>query len=224
MSYILSQNSVTCRILLSILDKPYSYTEEKLNVASHGFGLITAFVGLVFLLMRVETVFAQIICVVYCGSMMMMFMSSTLYHGVSQPKLKAKLKTLDHSAIYILIAGTYTPFMLLTLGGKLGIIAIILIWCIAIAGVTFKCFFTHRFPRLSLFTYLLMGWLAIGFVYPLYQALTPQGFWLLLAGGVCYTVGVAFYVAKSIRFTHAIWHLFVVAGCVCHYLSIYQNV
>ncbi|MCF2948067.1 hemolysin III family protein [Paraglaciecola aquimarina] len=209
---------------LVLKNKPYSSSEEWLNTASHASGFIAAILGLIFLLMRVDNLFAQVVCFVYCLSMMMMFLSSTLYHGVSNPILKAKLKTLDHSAIYVLIAGTYTPFMLLVVGGTLGLVAISLIWIIALFGVAFKCFFEHRFPKLSLLTYLLMGWLALGFIYPLYQQLTSNGFWLLVAGGFCYTVGVAFYVAKSTRYTHAVWHLFVVAGCVCHYFSIYQNV
>lgn len=209
---------------MSVLNKPYSNTEEWLNASSHAFGFLAAVVGLVFLLVRVESFYSQIVCFVYGLSMMAMFLSSTLYHGISQPQLKAKLKIVDHSAIYILIAGTYTPFMLLTLGGTMGVVAISLIWLIAGFGVAFKCFFNHRFPKLSLLTYLLMGWLALGFIYPLYTELTADGFWLLLGGGACYTIGVIFYVAKSIRFTHAIWHLLVAAGCACHYFSIYLNV
>jgi hemolysin III len=209
---------------LSALGTPYSNSEEWLNAVSHALGFVAALVGLIFLLLRVDNLYSQIICGIYGLSMMAMFLSSTFYHGVSQPQLKSKLKIVDHSAIYILIAGTYTPFMLITLGGTLGTVAITLIWGIAFLGVAFKCFYNHRFPKLSLMTYLLMGWLALGFIYPLYNQLTTEGFWLLAAGGGCYTIGVIFYVAKSIRFTHAIWHLFVAAGCACHYFSIYLNV
>jgi hemolysin III len=155
---------------------------------------------------------------------MLMFLSSTLYHLAQQPSLKAKLKVFDHSAIYLLIAGTYTPFMVLTIGGSTGAIAMLLIWSIAFIGIGFKCFANARFPKLSVITYLLMGWLAVFYIYPLYNALTTAGFWLLLAGGLCYTLGVLFYVAKKRQYTHAIWHLFVVAGCACHFCAIYYHV
>jgi hemolysin III len=100
----------------------------------------------------------------------------------------------------------------------------LLIWSIALIGIVFKIFANNRFPRLSLWTYLLMGWMAVFFAYPLYQNLSVEGLWLLLAGGLCYTIGVGFYVAKHLPFTHAIWHVFVAAGCACHYMVIYQYV
>jgi hemolysin III len=204
--------------------RPYSPLEESLNAATHGLGFIAAFLGLVFLLLRVDGIYGQIACVVYGFSMMLMFLSSTLYHWVSRPDLKQILKTIDHSAIYILIAGTYTPFMTLAVGGTLGLVAMVLIWSIAIVGIMFKCFANNRFPKLSLVTYLLMGWLAIFFIYPLYNALETTGFYLLLAGGLCYTVGVVFYAAKKIQFTHSIWHVFVAAGSFCHFWAIYSYV
>jgi hemolysin III len=204
--------------------RPYSPLEESLNAITHGIGFIAAFVGLVFMLLRVDGLYGQIACVVFGFSMMLMFLSSTLYHGVTRPDLKKVLKTIDHSAIYLLIAGTYTPLMVLAVGGTIGLIAMVLIWSIAIAGVLFKCFANNRFPKLSLLTYLLMGWLAVFFIYPLYNALETTGFYLLIAGGLCYTVGVVFYAAKKIQFTHAIWHLFVAAGCFCHFLAIYSYV
>jgi hemolysin III len=156
--------------------------------------------------------------------MILMFLSSTLYHWAKSPNLKALLKVVDHSAIYLLIAGTYTPFMLLAIGGWVGLAGMIIVWSIALVGITCKIFANQRFPKLSVITYLLMGWIAIFFIYPLYNALTTQGLWLLVAGGLCYTVGVLFYVAKKVQFTHAIWHVFVVAGCICHFFSIYYHV
>lgn len=204
--------------------RPYSALEESLNTATHGVGFIAAFVGLVMMLLRAEGILGQMACVVFGVSMMMMFLSSTLYHGVRQPELKKILKTIDHSAIYLLIAGTYTPLMVLAVGGTVGLVAMVLIWSIALAGILFKFFASHRFPKLSLLTYLLMGWLAIFFIYPLYNSIEATGFYLLLAGGLCYTVGVVFYAAKRVQFTHAIWHLFVAAGCFCHFLTIYSYV
>jgi hemolysin III len=111
--------------------------------------------------------------------------------------------------------------MLLAIGGWVGLLGIILIWFLALSGVLFKCFAAGKYPRLSVTTYLLMGWFALFFIYPLYQALPSGGMWLLLSGGLCYTVGVIFYVAKHIRYSHPIWHLFVTGGCICHFFAIY---
>lgn len=205
-------------------DSAYSSTEERLNALSHGVGLIAAVIGLIFMLNRVDGLYSQVVCVIYGLSMMLMFLSSTLYHYVHQPHLKAKLKVFDHCAIYLLIAGTYTPFMVLAVGSWVGLVGMVLVWSIAIVGIAFKCLANGRFPRLSLVTYLIMGWIALFFIYPLYQAVEVNGLWLLLAGGLCYTLGVIFYVQKKIEYTHVIWHLFVVAGCVCHFFSIYLYV
>jgi hemolysin III len=208
----------------SVMQTTYSPLEEKLNAISHGLGVMAATVGLVFLLMRVDGIYGQFACLVYGLSMILMFLSSTLYHSAKSPNVKAFLKVVDHSAIYLLIAGTYTPFMILAIGGWVGLTGMVVVWSIALIGIVCKIFANQRFPKLSVITYLLMGWIAIFFIYPLYNALTTEGLWLLFAGGLCYTVGVLFYVAKKVQFTHAIWHVFVVAGCVCHFLSIYYHV
>jgi hemolysin III len=204
--------------------RPYSPLEERLNAISHGIGAIAATVGLVFLLMRVDGIYGELACLVYGISMILMFLSSTLYHSAKTPKVKAFFKVVDHSAIYLLIAGTYTPFMVLAISGWVGLTGMVIVWSIALVGITCKIFANQRFPKLSIITYLLMGWLAAFFIYPLYHALTTEGLWLLVAGGLCYTLGVLFYVAKKIQFTHAIWHVFVVAGCICHFFSIYYYV
>ena len=203
---------------------PYSPLEELLNTLTHGVGVIAATVGLVLLLMRVEGIYGQFACLVYGLSMILMFLSSTLYHWVKSPNVKAVLKVVDHSAIYLLIAGTYTPFMVIAIGGWVGLTGMVVVWSIALIGIVCKIFANQRFPKLSVITYLLMGWIAIFFIYPLYNALSTEGLWLLFAGGLCYTAGVLFYVAKKVQFTHAIWHVFVVAGCVCHFFSIYYHV
>jgi hemolysin III len=206
------------------LSKPYSTVEEWLNTISHGLGILAAIVGFVFLSLKAEGVYAHVVVSIYAASMLLMFLSSTLYHACRHAKLKQVFKVIDHSAIYLLIAGTYTPFMLLSVGGWLGIGAMILIWSIALTGVLFKCFAGGKYPKLSVITYLLMGWLALFFIYPLYLALSATGLWLLVCGGLCYTVGVVFYVAKQVQYTHAIWHTFVVGGCICHYFAIYYAV
>ena len=150
-----------------IANKPYSTVEEWLNAISHGLGFVGAGIALMVLLARADGIFAQTAAVIYAGSMMLMFLSSTLYHATSKPEYKALLKVIDHCAIYLLIAGTYTPLMVLAVGGTVGLVAMVLIWSIALAGILFKFFASHRFPKLSLLTYLLMGWFAIFFIYPL---------------------------------------------------------
>lgn len=202
----------------------YSIIEETLHALTHGLGFIAACIGLALMLLKVDGLLAQFVCITYGLSMMLMFLSSTMYHWVSRPNLKAKLKIFDHVAIYLLIAGTYTPYTVFAVGGQLGLLAICLIWGLAAIGIYCKCFVSSRFPKLSLITYLLMGWLAVFFAFPLYNSLQTEGFWLLLAGGLCYTLGAVFYAAKQFQFTHVVWHLFVIAGCVCHFWSIYQYV
>jgi hemolysin III len=204
--------------------RPYSPLEELLNTFTHCLGAIAATIVLIFLLLKVEGIYGQFACLVYGLSMIMMFLSSTLYHWVKSPNVKGVLKVVDHSAIYLLIAGTYTPFMVLAIGGWVGLNGMVFVWSIALIGIVCKIFANQRFPKLSVITYLLMGWIAIFFIYPLYNALSTEGLWLLFTGGLCYTAGVLFYVAKKVQFTHAIWHVFVVAGCVCHFFSIYYHV
>lgn len=204
--------------------KAYSVLEEWLNSISHGAGFVAAIVGLVFLLLRAEQPVAIAAAAVYGATLILMFLSSTLYHSISHTKVKGMLKLFDHSAIYMLIAGTYTPLLLVGIGGWLGITMTAIVWILATGGVAFKLIARHRFPKVSVATYLLMGWIALGLIYPLYMALPGAGLWLIVAGGLCFSIGVLFYVAKSKRYTHAIWHLFVLGGCSCHFFSIYYFV
>ena len=204
--------------------KAYSVLEEWLNSISHGAGFVAAIVGLVFLLLRAEQPVAIAAAAVYGATLILMFLSSTLYHSISHTKVKGMLKLFDHSAIYLLIAGTYTPLLLVGIGGWLGITMTAIVWILATGGVAFKLIARHRFPKVSVATYLLMGWIALGLIYPLYVALPGAGLWLIVAGGLCFSIGVLFYVAKSKRYTHAIWHLFVLGGCSCHFFSIYYFV
>lgn len=206
------------------VNRPYSIIEEWMNSLSHGIGLVVAIVGLVFLLINSKSDAAIIASAIYGTSLILMFLTSTIYHAVSNSRAKNWLKLVDHSAIYLLIAGTNTPFLLLSIGGRLGIAATVIIWTMAIFGVTFKWIAKSRFPKISVATYLLMGWFAVLLIYPLYNALPGAGLWLLVIGGLCFSIGVGFYVAKKVKYTHAIWHLFVIAGCSCHYFSIYYYV
>lgn len=199
----------------------YSRQEEWINSITHGLGFIAAIVGLIFMLLRADHTLAVTSSAIYGSTLILMFLSSTLYHSVRHHNLKSLLKLFDHSAIYLLIAGTYTPLLLISIGGILGITMTVVVWVLAIAGVVFKLLARHRFPKVSVMTYLLMGWIALGLIYPLYVALPGAGLWLLVSGGLCFSIGVLFYVAKQLKYTHAVWHLFVIGGCSCHYFSIY---
>jgi len=210
--------------MTTIKNQAYSVIEEWLNSFSHGIGCIAAVVGLVFMMLRAQDPLAVTAGAIYGATLILMFLSSTLYHAISDQRAKGWLKLFDHSAIYLLIAGTYTPLLLVSIGGWLGITMTALIWTLALAGIMFKLIAHHRFPKVSVATYLLMGWIALGVIYPLYQALPGEGLWLIIAGGLCFSIGVLFYVAKKIKYTHAIWHLFVLGGCSCHYFSIYYYV
>jgi hemolysin III len=210
--------------MTSLPKRAYSVAEEWLNSISHGLACVAAIVGLVFMLLRAETSVSVTASAVYGGTLIFMFLSSTIYHAVTHQQAKGLLKLFDHSAIYLLIAGTYTPLTLVAIGGQLGVIATTFIWVLAIAGVAFKMIARHRFPKVSVVTYLIMGWIVLGLIYPLYQAMPGSGLWLIVAGGLCFSIGVLFYVAKSKKYTHAIWHLFVIGGCSCHYFSIYYYV
>ena len=205
-------------------ESSYSSNEEFLNAITHGVAFLMAIWGLVYLLIRAEGSLAVSSVAIYGGSLVLMFLSSTVYHSVSHQKFKPILKLIDHSAIYVLIAGTYTPFLLISLNGWMGTLGVTIIWTIAIVGLVFKWLAGQRFAKISVAFYLLMGWLIVLFIYPLYQAVPGGGLWLLLAGGVCFSVGVGFYMAKHKPFTHAIWHCFVIAGCSCQFLSIYHFV
>ena len=203
---------------------PYSVAEERLNTISHGIAFVISVIGLIYLLLKAKDSIAVSAVSLYGVALMMMFLTSTLYHGVENSCAKKTLKLFDHSAIYILIAGTNTPFLLISIGGTMGMILTIVIWLGAVFGVAFKCWSKGRYPKVSVATYLLMGWFALSIIYPLYNALAGPGFVLLVAGGVLFNIGVLFYIAKQHKYTHAIWHLFVIGGCSSHYFAIYYYV
>lgn len=204
---------------------PQGYTlgEEIANAVTHGLGTAAAIVALTLMIVKALPALSgwQMAGIaVYGGSMISLFLSSTLYHSLTHPAAKTVLKRFDHSMIYLLIAGTYTPFLMITLQSAMAQALLVIIWSLALGGVLFKIFFVHRFKRASLITYLAMGWLSLLVVYELYEALPAPAFNLLLAGGLSYTLGAAFYAAKQYRYTHAIWHLFVLGGAACHCVSI----
>ncbi|MGY5451535.1 PAQR family membrane homeostasis protein TrhA [Agarivorans sp. MS3-6] len=202
----------------------YSAREEMLNVVSHLLGLLIAILGLVMLVGKAKGPLELSAVGVYGGSLILLFLASSLYHAVPNQAWKAGLKLFDHSAIYLLIAGTYTPILLIAFDGWLSLVSMIVIWTLAAFGVGFKLLTGTRFPKVSLTTYLAMGWLALVLAYPMYQHIQAGGLWLIAAGGLLFSVGAMFYVAKHKAYTHAIWHVFVVAGCACHFAAIYEYV
>ena len=202
----------------------YSFTEELLNTLSHGIGLIVALVGLVLIVLKAQGTMEISTVSIYGGTLVFMFLASTLYHGFSRTKAQKGLKLLDHSAIYLLIAGTYTPLLMISLDGWVSIASIVFIWLMAVGGVAFKIITHNKYPKVSMATYLAMGWFSVAIAYPLYLSVAAGGLWLLLAGGLFFTLGVFFYRAKHKEYTHAIWHMFVVGGCACHFLSVYHYV
>ena len=200
--------------------------EEFLNTLTHGAGLVAAIVGAVMLVamslgsrnpLQVPSV------VIYCASLIAVYLSSTLYHAAEHPPTKSRLQILDHCAIYLLIAGTYTPLVLLGVGGRLGWILFAAVWSLAAAGVLFKAFFTGRWTGVSVITYLAMGWIAVFAAEPLMSALPSATVIWVVAGGLAYTVGsVVFLSTRS--WAHPVWHLFVMAGSACHFLAIATRV
>ncbi|NAZ55066.1 hemolysin III family protein [Vibrio toranzoniae] len=206
----------------------YCDIEERANAITHGLGVVLGVVGLILLLIRAFDHQADMLTItsmaVYGSSIILLFLASTLYHSITTEKTKRLLKTLDHCAIYLLIAGSYTPFLLVSLRTPLAMGLMAVIWGIALVGIIMKIAFVYRFKRLSLMTYLAMGWLSLVVVYQLAMNIEMGGLVLLALGGVIYSLGVIFYVAKRIPYNHAIWHLFVLAGCACHFFAIYLYV
>ncbi|MBV7300840.1 PAQR family membrane homeostasis protein TrhA [Enterovibrio paralichthyis] len=206
----------------------YSVREEIASSVSHGIGAIFGIVALTLLLIKAVSEHADALSIasysIYGASIILLYLASTLYHAIPFARAKRALKTFDHCAIYLLITGTYTPFLLITLRTPLAHWVMGLIWAIALLGVVLKIAFVYRFKALSLTTYLAMGWLSLVVVYQLAQAMPVGGMVLLGLGGLVYSAGVFFYVKRSIPFNHAIWHLFVLGGTVLHFLAIYLYV
>lgn len=205
----------------------YSIKEEVANSVSHGIGALISVAGLTLLLINAieqQNITKIISFSIYGSSLIILFLASTLYHAFSDEKVKQVFKLLDHCAIYLLIAGSYTPLMLVTLNGALGYAMTALIWLIALAGIIFKVKFGNRFKWLSLSTYLGMGFISLAVLPQLQSNLASEGITLLALGGLIYCLGVIFYVQKKIPFNHAIWHLFVIGGAASHFFMIYHYV
>lgn len=203
--------------------RPQSRGEELANALTHGSGLGASLLGFPLLILAVTRSGdrLQVIgCAVFAVTLVLLYATSTAYHALPVSRAKHTLRLLDHIAIYLLIAGTYTPFALGVLRGGWGWAMFGLIWTLAIAGVLFKVWFGHRYPRVSTLMYLGMGWVVVIAIRPLAAALPAAGLAWLVAGGLCYTTGVVFYMQDWRRYRHTIWHLFVLSGSACHYAAV----
>lgn len=197
--------------------------EEIANTVTHGFGLILSIAGFIVLVSLASLegdVWHIASSLVYGSSLVVLYAASTFYHGATSPKLKQTLQIVDHCCIYLLIAGSYTPFTLIVLRGSFGQSLFVFVWFFAFAGIILKIFLGKRFMIASVLSYLLMGWIGVVAVQPLFAALGFVPIALVVAGGGAYSLGVIFFAWKSLRHHHAIWHLFVLAGSICHFLAI----
>ena len=201
----------------------YSVREEIAHSAIHGVGILLSIAGLVTLLLvalRTGDPRHVVACGVYGVTLILLYLASTLYHSIPSPRAKRVLRVLDHSAIYLLIAGTYTPFTLISLRGGWGWTLFGLVWGMAVLGIVLKVVAIGRFRWLSMVLYLGMGWLVLIALEPLLRAVSPGGVRLLFLGGVCYTLGTLFYGWRRLPYHHAVWHAFVLAGSVLHFFAV----
>lgn len=205
--------------------------EELLNALSHGLAaLVTVGAGAVMITLAAQrgNVYQIVSASVFCAALLLLMVASTLYHAITHPVAKARLKVLDHCAIFALIAGTYTPFTLVSLQGEVygnwGWSMFGLIWGLALVGIIFKLFYTGRFKGISTAIYLAMGWLVLLAIKPIWQAVDGFSLSMLFAGGMAYTLGAGFYMSKRIPYAHVIWHLFVIIGSACHFIAVFGQV
>ena len=201
----------------------YSPAEETANSLIHGFGVVLSLVGMAVLVgaaARVGGVREIASCAIYGLTLVTLYTTSTLYHSATEPAPKRLLRTLDHIAIFLLIAGTYTPFVLIALRGTWGWSLFAITWSLAALGVIVELSALRRFRGVMVTLYIAIGWVGLIAAKPLVAALPAAGLWLLLGGGVSYTFGVLFYVWRSLRYHHAVWHVFVLGGSVLQYFAV----
>jgi len=204
--------------------KCYSPIEEKINIISHAIGFISSIVALLLLVTR-ATLHGDVRHIVsfsiFGASLMMLYAASTCYHLAKKPASRKRLKIFDHASIYVLIAGTYTPFTLVTLKGATGWVIFGISWGLALTGIILKLFFTGKYDLISTIMYILMGWVIVFAIKPLIRNLPLEGLLWLFAGGISYTAGAVLYSIEKVKFNHAIFHLFVLIGSFCHLMSVY---
>jgi hemolysin III len=201
--------------------REYTVGEEIANSITHGVGVVFSIVALTLLVVYAfGDPWALGSGIVFGMSLILLYAGSTLYHAIPFPRARHVFKMVDHSAIYLLIAGSYTPFTLVTLRSSGGWWMFAVVWALAAIGIAAEAFWTYRPRWLSAAVYLFMGWLAVFMISPMRASLAPAGLWLLVAGGLCYTLGTIFYVYKRVPYFHMVWHLWVLAGSVCHFLAV----
>jgi hemolysin III len=212
--------------MLSSNINPYDPREEYINALSHALGAVLAGIASVFMLIKGSNLpWGQFIGIcVYAFSMILLFSSSAIYHFSNDIIKRAWYKKLDHTAIYYLIAGTYTPFLSIAIPTPKAHYLLIALWVIAAIGTLFKLVLIHRFQKASLIAYLLMGWLAVLVMDDMQRYLSTEALTYLIVGGLAYTIGALFYALKHVKYTHAIWHIFVLIGAGSHFLAIYLYV
>lgn len=206
------------------LIKRYTANEEIANSITHGVGLLASVYGLYLLTNMNLGTEAILVAWIFGVSMILCYATSTFYHLAINPVTKLYLKIADHSAIYLLIAGTYTPFAIYVVGGNMGYMLLVVIWSLALIGMVFKLFYVNRFQLLSTYIYLGMGWMAILVIRTIIENLHINGIWLMVAGGLSYSIGVIFFLKEKLPYSHAIWHIFVLIGTVCHFLCVWLYV
>jgi len=204
--------------------KYYTPIEEKTNIISHAIGLVLSIVALV-LLVTYASLHGSILHIVsfsiFGASLIILYAASTFYHSTKKPELRSRLRIFDHASIYILIAGTYTPFTLVTLNGPIGWSIFGTAWGLALTGIILKLFFTGKYNLISTLMYVVMGWIIIFAIKPIFNILPLEGFLWLVTGGMAYTIGAILYSIKKIKFNHAIFHILVLVGSVCHFVSVF---
>ncbi|WP_208559959.1 PAQR family membrane homeostasis protein TrhA [Marinilactibacillus kalidii] len=208
----------------TVFSRGYLIWNEVLNAITHGLGVILSITGLIFLVkkgLEMGGIVEVTSYIVYGTSLILLYLCSTLYHSLTFTKAKHFFRILDHCSIFLLIAGTYTPYTLITVGGRLGILLTVMIWSIALLGVIYKTVWFKKFQGLSVWLYIMMGWISLFFLNYLYQGLGTTGFIWLVAGGLSFTIGALFYRLKYVKFMHVVWHLFVLGGTICMFFSIY---
>lgn len=204
--------------------KFYSPLEERINVLSHALGFVLSVFALA-LLVTYASRYGSVVHVLSFGvfglSLVILYAASTVYHSTTNPARRARMRIVDHAAIYVLISGTYTPILLVILSGTLGWVMFGISWGLALIGIILKLFFTGKYSHVSTAMYVFMGWLIIFAIKPLINNFSAEGLWWLFAGGMAYTVGAIIYSFKKIKFHHAIFHVFVLLGSACHFVCVY---
>lgn len=201
--------------------------EEVINSITHGIGALLSIAAMVILIMvasRNGDIWHLVSFSIYGSSLILLYLSSTLYHSFSNPKIKSLFARFDHISIFLLIAGTYTPILLTSIRGVWGWSLFAIIWAMAIVGAVIRSIYLHRFRKLMVAVYLVMGWMAVVAARQIYQSLPAPSLLFLLLGGVAYSIGVIFYMWRNLKYAHGIWHIFVLAGSILHFFAIYYSI